>query len=167
MLNIRSIDGKFEEVMHDFDIDFNTYSFFSMCETCLRHDTEALYSIDNYTSFYNNFRTSRGGGVAVYVLERFASSKLSSLCYMEDYLESVFVEFSIDSVYYVVGCIYRPPNSDAVIFLQEMESILVYLPTNYSRSQIILSSDFNIDLMHLNDRNVSNSLLSINESFNL
>ena len=59
-LNVRSMHGKFEEVIHDFDIDSNTYSFFSLCETWLCHDTEALYSIDKYTSFYNYERLEVG-----------------------------------------------------------------------------------------------------------
>ena len=86
---------------------------------------------------------------------------------MEDSLESVFVKLSIDSVSYIVGCIYRPPTAYASIFLQKLESILIYLQINFGTSRIILSGDFNIDLMHRNDRHVGNSLLSINESFNL
>ena len=130
---------------------------------------EALYSIDNYTSFYNNFRTSIEVWELLYTSLRGLHSRicLAGAIWRIIWRVSLWSSVRIDSVSYVVGRIYRPPNSDAVIFLLEMESILVYLPTNYSRSQIILSSDFNIDLMHLNDRNVSNSLLPINESFNL
>ena len=72
-------------------------------------------------------------------------------------------------LYPILWAVYTDPqlHMQKLDFLQKLDSILIYLQINFGTSRIILSGDFNIDLMHRNDRHVRNSLLSINESFNL
>ena len=71
-------------------------------------------------------------------------------------------EFIISSHGYsfaVYAVIYRPPNSKLTIFLSEFEKYLSYLSdvSKQSDTSILLASDFNINLLHVDtNNNVSN-----------
>ena len=129
--------------MLEFDISENNLDFLCVAETRLTKNTESLYSIERYNSFYNS-RETRGGGTAVFVRNRYSASKIVNLCFTTAALESTFVYISDGSLSLVIGCFYRPPSAGIREFMLKIEDVLSYIRDNY-RSKIVVHGDFNID----------------------
>ena len=146
-INIRSVP-KNSEV---FFADFHRYNLdvVGMCETRLNADLEALYSIQNYNTFFSS-RDTNGGGVLLHVRNQFKPNKIVSLSIKSPFIESVFVEMTVDGKKRIVGNIYRPPNSDIVSFLSKLYEILVIIMQLKRECPVFIMGDFNMDLLKLN-----------------
>ena len=145
-LNARSIPRNFDEILLEFDISENNLDFLCVAETWLTKNTESLYSIERYNSFYNS-RETRGGGTAVFVRNRYNASKIVNLCFTTAALESTFVYISDGSLSLVIGCFYGPPSAGIREFMLKIEDVLSYIRDNY-RCKIVVHGDFNIDARH-------------------
>ena len=49
---------------------------------------------------------------------------------MSDLIETIFIRFVLMGVCYVIGCVYRPPNSKLSCFLEAMGRALSSLHVN-------------------------------------
>ena len=75
---------------------------------------------------------------------------------METYIESVFVEvIQCDGAKELVGCIYRPPNSDFNLFFDKLSDLCNAISLNYESCRVTLSGDFNVDLLSKGNKNVT------------
>ena len=74
----------------------NQFDFMSFCETRLTDDVCNLYKLDNYNIF-TNCRDSKGGGVAVYANCKFNCTVLCDISLMNESIESLFVEYTVNS----------------------------------------------------------------------
>ena len=68
---------------------------------------------------------------------------MNDLCMITDYIECLFVKLSTKDSSYVVGVVYRPPNSNITLFNDKMNDILSKL----SNMPCYVMGDYNIDLM--------------------
>ena len=74
-------------------------------------------------------------------------------------MESLFIEVCRNKKTYLIGLIYRTPNTDRNIFIDRWNEIIEPIR---SRHELILLGDFNIDLLKDNtfSRNFQNMLQS-------
>ena len=93
------------------DINKLKYDILGLSETCLSSDNEMLHHVHSFDLFTNNL-SSLGGGVILYMRDTFNASKRVNFSVMFEYLETIFVSFSVDEIYYVIGNVYRPPNTN-------------------------------------------------------
>jgi len=86
---------------------------------------------------------------------------------MEEDIESIFVKCELnDTENILVGCIYRPPNTNFPNFISKLQDIL--LNCKKSKGTIIISGDFNLNLLqYKTDSNVNEflNLMLINNLF--
>ena len=68
---------------------------------------------------------------------------MNDLCMITDYIECLFVKLSTKDSSYVVGVVYRPPNSNITLFNDKMNDILSKL----SNMPCYVMGDYNIDFM--------------------
>ena len=152
-LNIRSLPKHIEEFRHDFIAD-NEIDVLCFAETRLCDATHELFNIQNYNMFVNN-RNRRGGGVACYVHETFLRSRVNNLCLMEACIESLFVNVSLcNKSKRLIGCIYRPPNTDINVFIARLAFLCEDISKDYKNYKITITGDFNFDIF-LNNKFVT------------
>src|SRR5258708_34573621 len=101
-----------------------------------------------------------GGGVGLYISDKFTYCRIPEFCFITDYLESVFVEIEVcKGRSYIVGCIYRIPNTNADLFLQSFDKIIRYINKRKKIGYVL--GDINIDLLKCETDSRSNDLLNI------
>lgn len=135
-------------------LDFLNFQFdvISICETRLNDNLSSLYSLNNYLNYFQNKSTS-GGGIVIYIRKTFQSFQLKHISFQLPHIESLFIKITHPHTY-IVGMLYRPPNTNIADFLASMDTILQHL-TNDSRVPCYITGDFNINLLkHKTDNNV-------------
>ena len=77
------------------------------------------------------------------------------------YLETLFIELTFENKLYMIGVIYRVPNTDVNEFIEKLNEIVEPLKNSH---ELILVGDFNVCLMKNNNQTNSfrNSLISNN-----
>lgn len=115
-LNIHSLCAKHEQLI---DIIHTLYQkkivvhFVMLCETFLNDLNSSLYNIEGYNLVYENRKQGRGGGLAIYVLDTLTFQKRDDLMINIDReFESLVLEITDSRFKFIVGEIYRVPNSN-------------------------------------------------------
>ena len=72
---------------------------------------------------------------------------------MLEHLETIFVSFSVGEINYVIGNVYRPPNTNNDEFMSELSNILNNALTDFPNSIFYIMGDFNYDLFSINSNN--------------
>ena len=149
-LNIRSVSKLFET----FQMDINKlkYDILGLSETRLSSDIEMLHHVPSFDLFTSN-RNTLGGGVLLYVRDTFNANKLVNFSVMLEHLETIFVSFSVGEINYVIGNVYRPPNTNNDEFMSELSNILNNALTDFPNSIFYIMGDFNYDLFSINTNN--------------
>ncbi|XP_071056476.1 uncharacterized protein [Onthophagus taurus] len=159
-LNVRSLLPKTGDVAEL--LQSENFDILCVSETWLSPSIDdALVSIDGYC-LYRRDRVGRGGGVAIYARNVFASKSIAFE--MRDSCEQVWIDVRIGSVKCVVGCIYRPPTTNNTTFMDDLEFQLAELRLRYS--MIFCLGDFNINLLIPDHRDTVN-LLSVIQGMNM
>ena len=139
----------------NFDIFYSSYindsdlkpKILSFCETKLSSNIEILYSIPNYKLIFNS-RNTRGGGLLLAISDEFRFEKLENVCLMLDHIETLFAKVFIDDKIYVIGTVYRPPNSNLTQFFESYKHLLDQIKDE----RCYLSGDYNLDLLQYEKR---------------
>ena len=151
-LNMRSASRdkmpQLEAYLSTLDHDF---SMIGMSETWFSDGYQA--SIPNYISNDPNLHTFRkdrtGGGASLYIREGLEYKSRKDLNFLEDYIETVFVEISSSCISIeknlVVGVVYRPPNGNRELFNAKIKVILDR--ANTSDKQCRIMGDCNLNLL--------------------
>ena len=149
--NIRSLLPKLDEIKSEISNLNCEFDIICFTESWLSESTVNLAIFEGYAN-YNTMRNGRrGGGISVFVKERFKCKKLTNVSYCSDHVESLFLEVKYNDDYTVlVGVLYRPPANTADLFIDKMSEILSGIRlTKYRR--ILICGDFNIDLLCVDD----------------
>ena len=85
----------------------------------------------------------KGGGVSLYIAEKLAYTELPELGIVDNCIEWVFARVHVNGQAYIVGVVYRPPNSNVMGFNSTMLDILEKV-TQYP---CYIMGDFNLDLL--------------------
>ena len=151
-LNVQSLKScdKYDNLVNYLSSLNHEFSIIALSETWLSEATNTLYDMPLYNSVHS-YRSERvGGGVSIYVHNKFQFVVREDLAFEHHAtdVESLFIELPSCSLFngknVIVGCIYRPPDTDITIF-SEMISLTLDL-INKENKLCFLLGDFNIDL---------------------
>ena len=165
-VNCRSLKKNFNHLKNLISMISEPVMAIAVTETWLVDSLHHAYELPNY-NFVGKSRTSRGGGGVGLYLNNCINYKLRpELCRMCEYLECVFVEIDqSDKQNIIVGSIYRPPNTDSVLFNGEITSILQCI--DGESKLICVAGDFNLDLIKYGNHTATSDFLSIMLSHSL
>ena len=171
-LNIRSFPNKidqFQDMLHE--ISNENFYFSTIClQELWSIPDNVKVSLDGYHDLESVLRGGgrRGGGVGIFVHSNYKYDIIHELSKIEDGHESIFVKVFINqNQYKVIGSIYRPPSGNIQNFNDWINDLLANFETNSefkNAEEIILSGDFNINLLnhkdHIPTNEFFNSLIS-------
>ena len=131
-------------------------------------DDISLFHLEGYTLISQNKVSSKHGGVAIYLSESY-DYKLLPLYPNTNIWDGQFIEIQTPSAHknIIVGNIYRPPqdiNINYDTFIRELQPIIQEL--NKRKCEVILSGDYNIDLLKINEKPKFNEFLDTLCSYN-
>jgi hypothetical protein len=123
------------------------FSAIGLAETNINPENKDLYTMDGYTSFYQEVdpTKSKGTGVALYVHNSHTAEVDSDLSCRTNNLESLFVKIQVGGETQTVGVIYNPPSGNDSKFVDELGIILKKCP----RKNLNIVGDYNFDLHNL------------------
>ena len=142
--NIRSLPNKLDELSEMLALLTVSFEILCITETWLS-PTENLnmININGYTPFHS-IRENRGGGVSIFVLSTISTKRLDNFCCCFPHIELVVVECRMGRMKFLVANIYRPPQGDVGLFLEQIEGFLSNLP---DYDEVLITGDFSIDLL--------------------
>lgn len=165
--NIRSM----KKNLHYFEMYLNNINFMpsviALTETWLKETTAELYCNEGYNIENQYRKTQLGGGVSLLIKNGIEYVKRQDLSTMSSNLESLFVEIynlhDNSAKHVVIGVIYRPPNTEVAIFLNELNQILSSL--KLENKLTYLTGDFNINLLNVDSHIPTEEFLELMYSF--
>ena len=96
--------------------------FLGFCETHLTDATESMYALEGYNFFSSNV-TSNKGGVCLYARNDFNCKLRKDLIYVDEHIETVFIECRINNRTLTVGMLYHRPGTSSERFF-----LLIWAP---------------------------------------
>ena len=111
--NIRSLNAHYDEFISFLNSFRHMPDILSFSETWLRMSEAHLLAIDGYVGYHTCRPTARGGGVSVYVCERYTSGRIDALCVADETVELCTVRdgqylntLYLNTVFKYISCIY-------------------------------------------------------------
>ena len=147
-LNIDGNKSNFDEFVVLLRQLKHKFSVIALAETNTKPELKNMYSIDGYTSFYQDPKPgkSKGTGVALYILDSLNATINNELSFCSDNLESIFVDINLGNNSKLnLGVLYRPPDGNATEFLEEFKILLEIMPPKNA----YIMGDFNFDLLKI------------------
>ena len=146
---------------------FDFCPIIALTETWFNLFNSNLYQIRGYDGFHT-IRTNnkRGGGVSVFIKQSYMAVPITELNTTKPCIETVFVRIQtkplLNNRGIVIGCIYRPPHSDQVSFIEEFTAICEALKDR--NEDVYICGDINLNLLSANQNahiaNFINTVLS-------
>ena len=169
-LNINSISKKFDALNTYLSTIAYPFSVMAFSETKLTEATFNLFPLPNFNAFHS-YRTERVGvGVSLYVsniYECIPRHDVGTEC-NSTFTESIFIEIptcqQFNGKSLLIGCIYRPPDSDINTFNDALQSTLESI-TKESKLCLLLG-DWNVNLLKCTSHSASADFLNTLYSFN-
>jgi len=150
-LNIRSLPRNFDNFTHYLSTLNHDFSIIGLSETWLTQSTFQLYDFPNYTSVHRCRSNRVGGGVSLFIRENLEFVQRDDLTIHshEGNVESIFIELPVSSSptrkNMILGCVYRPPDTDIKDFTSHLALTLDTI--SKEGKTCFLLGDFNIDLL--------------------
>ena len=134
-----------------------------MSETWFNSSTKIeMFNIDGYNLIQANRQNKKGGGVGIYINNKYDYIIRSDLSNSTPEYESLVIELlSKNKKSVVLGCIYRAPNIELDAFFSKLNNTLEILNKNN------IELDFNINLLNTNCHEKSNDFVDLMFSQNL
>ena len=112
--------------------------------------TEALqdvYSIPGYKFVSNSRINKSGGGIGIFLKNCLDYKPRPDLSRMSAYIECLFIEICrVGKQRVIIGCVYRPPNTDISLFISELQLILNTID-QITNKIAVSAGDFNLNLL--------------------
>ena len=141
-LNIRSLKKNYDSFKIFYEDCLKTkFKIIAVSEIWCVADKDC-YNLPGYSFEINPRRHGRGGGVGLYIHESLKYDVLNN--YEISTAESLWVEVKFGKTVYLVGVLYRPPNTKEEDFINSLESTISSLSNKYNGCFIV--GDLNIDL---------------------
>ena len=167
--NSRSIltEGRLDEYNIMFKTINNPFHILAFTETWLKPENAENAEFVGYEPFHclrNNENANvkeGGGGISVFIKEGINYKIRHDLNVTLSYMESLFIELKYNNKNYMIGIIYRIPNTNIDCFINKINEMIEPIKNNY---ELVLTGDFNICLLKDNNysRNFRNCMMSIN-----
>ena len=158
-VNIRSLFHKIDHFLSLLNLLTTQFDMICFTESWLTNDTKHLINIPGYTSYHTLRLNRRGGGISMYVSDRFLVTTLDEVSVCSSVIETLFLNVSYGGKTFIVGTIYKPPSSGDNLFLETFNSLYNHATQNFSY-RIYICGDFNIDLMGDNCQNFLNIMFA-------
>jgi len=113
-----------------------------MSETWFSDDY--VEEINGYSGHHVYRNARRGGGVSVFVNDRFRATLLPQQCYIQDDLEMCSVRISVNNCHITIFAIYRPPSKDIFRAIELLDPALSAIR---SSQRAFIVGDMNIDIV--------------------
>ena len=120
-------------------------------ETWLTSDKIDLCRFDGFQSIHlirpsddNLDFKVRGGGISIFIKDNLEFKHRDDLTIILPFMECSFIEIKFNNQNYLIGGIYRIPNTDIDEFIEIFNSIIEPIKSTH---KIILLGDYNIDLL--------------------
>jgi len=162
-INIRSLPAKYDQLktmISELDNLGINMDFIMLCETFLNETNMNIYQIAGYQFVCNNRLRGKGGGVAMYIKDKFHVVQRTDLTVNHGTeFESIFVEASYNDETLIVGEIYRIPGSNESVSIKRYESILRSL-TNF-KGTVMIGTDQNFNYLNVERHDKTLELLNL------
>lgn len=157
-LNIHSLPAKFEALklmLTSLQQKGVQFDFILICETFLQEHNVSLYNLENYTFISKNRSKLKGGGVCMYIKNNIQFKLRDDIAiFREGEFESIFIETTCPNTKpYIIGEIYRVPNTNTKKSLEYYETII----TRIGNNNTIIGTDQNVDFLKTNSCTHQNS----------
>ena len=157
--NSRSLmsSGKLDQYDVFFKALKNPFDILIFTESWLTLDNSDLCKFDGFQNPEHLLRPSddmidfktKGGGISIFVKNNIQYKYRNDLIIMLPFIECSFIEIEFNHQKYLIGGIYRIPNTSIDLFIDKLSSIIEPLKSSH---KLILLGDYNIDLLK-NDSN--------------
>lgn len=141
-LNIRSLRKNFNELMVLLEENRYTIDIIILSEVNIKNEEMSFYQIPGYNAVIRTRETMRGGGILIYVKECLL---FNTFDVNTDALESIHGQLKTAKYVVHIIAIYRPPNKNKALFIEQLETMIKSISTSDS---VIVIGDTNIDLSH-------------------
>ena len=159
--NVRSLSANYDIFSSFLKLLERDIDVISLTESWLKEENKHLYNFNNYND-YHNLRNDgrRGGGVSVYVSKKYETKVIANSSLLLPYIETLFLEIRRENKKILIATVYKPNRSNDTLFVEKLTSLLnINMKNKYD--EIILSGDFNFDLLKYNDNMTQNFLNSL------
>lgn len=165
--NIRSLNANFDQ-FHGFYKSLNKkFDVICFTESWLKNDNKQLFSIDGYDDFHS-LRSDgrRGGGISVFISNSFDAKIIKQSTIIHKCIETLFIEITRLDRKILIAVAYKPNKSDDQFFIDKLCN---HLNKNFKTKydEIILTGDFNFDLLKHEENNSTLNFLSSLTSLSL
>ncbi len=161
-INSRSLNTNFKCIDDTIQSTTCEFSVIGISETWAlsNNNNDVLYKLDDYNSIFKCREHKTGGGVALYINNKYDYSIRHDLMSTNPLVyESLFCEIALrNEKPVVVGVVYRPPGTNTELFNAEFGAIVNALSA--SKTQYYIMGDFNIDLINQENKH-SNDFLNM------
>lgn len=165
-VNSRSLFKNFEELVTFLATVKHNFSVIGISETWFKPSTDtALFHIPEYSLVQVCRQTKRGGGVALYIRDGLEYNVCKDLSKANMGYESIYIEFVVNKIKTVVGCVYRAPGNSVRSFVLDFEQDLQILCSG--NKNIYIMGDFNINLLNYDSDDRVKDFVDILTSFGL
>ena len=151
------LDSLYDQCLKGFSVSLDVIG---LCETRLNDNICNLYQLDSYLPHFQN-KSTQSGGLAIYLHNKFQGVVIDNVSMQLPYIETLFIKI-FQPITFLVGMMYRPPNSSFNHFLESMEEILQTISN--LRLKCYVMGDFNINLLHSNDN--STNYINLFQTYN-
>ena len=142
-VNVRSIVGKFPELIASLISLKHKFTFIIIIETWLTKEKDKALEIHGYKSCSLYRENQIGGGIKLYYLDNINVCIIDHFTGIFDSCENLSVKAHIPGLgCFYVSCFYRPPNKSLPQFFEYLPNILDTL----CDKKCIIVGDFNIDI---------------------
>lgn len=142
-VNSRSIINKLDDLCTLMTETKTKWHIISVSETWLSENIENVYNLSGYNACFCSRKSGAGGGSALYIYDKLHQKQLGIPPFTT--AEAVCSEIHITTNKKIAICqIYRSPNTDKNLFIQELQNCLIYL--NNMHVTALITGDFNFDL---------------------
>ena len=153
--NARSImkEGRIDEYNILFKAIDNPFNIMVFTETWLTEDNKHLCNFEGFTPLHLlrpidaqfDLKT-KGGGVSIFIKHNIEFKYREDLCLTTPTVECIFIEMMHENKKYLIGGVYRLPNTDVKDFCQTINRLI----EPHRSFEIVLLGDFNICLLQDN-----------------
>jgi len=144
-------------------------SLIALSETWISADFVELYAIEGYKLLLLPRKGKRGGGIGYYVDVNLDYEICDDVAIG---MEMKFCEYLVIKIkskhsanFTIVNC-YRPPSTNVNDFIGHLSELLECIDNSNTRSNLIVTGDFNIDLLNKSNK-ATNKFLDTMYSYNL
>ena len=149
--NVRSIlsEGKKDEIDVMLNKINNPFHVLAFTETWLNGDNHNMIEFSGFDHISNvRANNQTGGGLSIFIRNNIDFKIRDDLNVMLPHIETLFIEVPHNNIKYLVGVVYRIPNTNIELFTNTLNSLIEPIKNNF---EIILAGDYNICLQQDNN----------------